>query len=154
MSDFTGPGVYMVIPTHARDMCVDAWGRKHVKIYDNARCQENQIWEIVAAGGDFGDPEVGDKQYHFLAVDSALVLCAPDNAAKGICSLGSRSVRHPSTRWKIVSAGGGAFYIVSAAGANLALNVTGGGRNRGDDLVVTTRAADSHFQFELKKPDF
>ena len=34
------------------------------------------MWEIVAAGGDRGNPEVGDRQYHIIGVDSGLMLCA------------------------------------------------------------------------------
>ncbi|KAG9008184.1 hypothetical protein FRB93_006752, partial [Tulasnella sp. JGI-2019a] len=96
---------------------------------ENYRKMENQIWEIVAASGDFGDSEVGERQYHILAVNSGLMLCAPDNVSRGLCTVGSRSVRHPSTRWKIVSAGNGAFYIISAGSANLALNVNGPGKS-------------------------
>ncbi|KAG9023859.1 hypothetical protein FRB95_012391, partial [Tulasnella sp. JGI-2019a] len=131
MSDFSGPCVYMFIPTHAREMCMDAWGwtGPAVKLCENYRKMENQIWEIVAASGDFGDSEVGERQYHILAVNSGLMLCAPDNVSRGLCTVGSRSVRHPSTRWKIVSAGNGAFYIISAGSANLALNVNGPGKS-------------------------
>ncbi|KAG9021355.1 hypothetical protein FRB95_002339 [Tulasnella sp. JGI-2019a] len=76
------------------------------------------------------------------------------NVSRDLCTVGSRSVRHPSTRWKIVSAGNGAFYIISAASANLALNVNGAGKKREDELMVSTRVAEAHFHFELKKPGF
>ncbi|KAG9001001.1 hypothetical protein FRB94_005025 [Tulasnella sp. JGI-2019a] len=57
-------------------MCMDAWGwtGPAVKLCENYRKMENQIWEIVAASGDFGDSEVGERQYHILAVNSGLML--------------------------------------------------------------------------------
>lgn len=38
--------------------------------------QENLIWGIVAAGGSNGVPEVGDREYHIIGVQSGLMLCA------------------------------------------------------------------------------
>lgn len=37
---------------------------------------ENGKWEIVAAGGTKGEPEIGDREYHIIAVDAGLMMCA------------------------------------------------------------------------------
>ncbi|KAG9001536.1 hypothetical protein FRB94_004687 [Tulasnella sp. JGI-2019a] len=161
MSNFSGPGVYMVIPTNAKEMCLDVWGGGSnpgapVRLDYNGMDRENQIWEVVAAGGDRGCPEVGvqDRQYHLLAVNSGLMLCAPVEGEMTGCVVATRSVRDPSTRWKISPAGNEAYYITSMAGTNLALSVQAGRRGRGEDLVVSPKVAQPYFQFELKTPPF
>ncbi|KAG9022413.1 hypothetical protein FRB95_014818 [Tulasnella sp. JGI-2019a] len=160
MSDFSGPGAYMLFPLHAAGQCLDvsrrstASGTKVILHSPNGPGLEHQLWEIVGAGGNAGDSEVGDNQYHLLAAHSGRMLCAPENGLPGTCMTASRSIRHSSTRWKIAPAGKGAFYIMSVGGANLALAIDQGKKNPGSDLVVTTKVEAAHFQFELKLPNF
>ncbi|KAG9001526.1 hypothetical protein FRB94_004677 [Tulasnella sp. JGI-2019a] len=159
MSNYTGPGIYMIIPMHSKEMCLDIWCGSTdpgtpVKLYNNGNSGGlNQTFEIVAAGGKGGNPEVGDREYHILGVNSGLMLCAPDNGSTEVCVMASRPVKNLSTRWTLVPLENGAFNIINAHASNAALSVRGGGRGSGTDLMIAPRSAGVLYQqFELKRP--
>ncbi|KAG9023995.1 hypothetical protein FRB95_012228 [Tulasnella sp. JGI-2019a] len=84
------------------------------------------------------------------------MLCAPLDGSTSNCVVATRSVRHASTRWKLLSAGNGAYYIVSMltdpVGTRLAL--CGQGKNAGAGVEIHPAESQKDFQFTLKKPNF
>ncbi|KAM4060616.1 ricin-type beta-trefoil lectin domain-like domain-containing protein [Hirsutella rhossiliensis] len=158
MSDYTGPGVYEFYPANALGRRMSVWGGgatvgTAVKLYAAGKT-ENLAWEIVAAGGDKGDPEVGDRQYHIVGVQSGLMLCAAENGSDSECTISTRPVRHGSCRWKMIPAKNGYYYFASVLNPDKWLAVRGGQDADGAPLMTWAKTEVSHFQFKLKKPDY
>jgi len=161
MSEYTGPGVYELIPGNAPTKAVGVSGESSigaaVKLSPATPQSDNVLWEIVAAGGTngepvVGDPEVGDRQYHILAAGSGLMLCAAEDGSKSNCLISTRSVRHPSCRWKMVPLQNGKYNFQNALGANSWLAVKGAATADGSDVMTWTKEENPHFQFTLKRP--
>ncbi|KFY07251.1 hypothetical protein V492_07322 [Pseudogymnoascus sp. VKM F-4246] len=158
MSDYTGPGVYEISPANALGKRVSAWGGATtsgtaVKLYSPAQA-ENLIWEIVAAGGERGDPETGNRQYHIIGVQSGLLLCAAQDGTDTDVTLSTRSVRHGSSRWEIIPAKNGYYQFASALNRNKWLAVRGQLNADGTPLMTYAKTDAPHFQFKLSKPNF
>ncbi|CAE7033608.1 hypothetical protein P3342_007107 [Pyrenophora teres f. teres] len=152
MSDYSGPGLYEIIPQHAQKMSLNVWGGATtagtaVKLYDRTPSAKNTHFEIVAAGGSSAKPEIGDREYHIIAGNSGLYL-AYDDAGKVTVQL--RAPLDTSIRWKLAYAGNGAFCINSVNGKKQ-LNVRGGGKENGTEVITYDLSATSeNAQFILK----
>ncbi|PSN71219.1 hypothetical protein BS50DRAFT_487014 [Corynespora cassiicola Philippines] len=145
MSDYSGPGVYEIVPFHANGMSLNVWGGgksagTQVKLYQRSPNSQNAQFEIVAAGGTQAHPENGDREYHIIAVHSGLYIAA--NVTTEL-----RSPLDASIRWKLTRVGNGAFYN---AGAKKQLNVRGAGKDAGTELITYDFAEASNSQFFLK----
>ncbi|KAL7778163.1 hypothetical protein CFE70_004839 [Pyrenophora teres f. teres 0-1] len=121
MSDYSGPGLYEIIPQHAQKMSLNVW-----------------------AGGSSAKPEIGDREYHIIAGNSGLYL-AYDDAGKVTVQL--RAPLDTSIRWKLAYAGNGAFCV----NGKKQLNVRGGGKENGTEVITYDLSATSeNAQFILK----
>ncbi|KAF1364079.1 hypothetical protein EJ07DRAFT_162590 [Lizonia empirigonia] len=137
MSDYTGPGVYEILPKHAPEMSVNIWGGSTaagtaLKLYQRTPSAENTHFAIVAAGGTNGKPEKGDREYHIIAVNSGLYVSS-NGTMKVTAEL--RSPLDGSIRWKFAPAGDGSFYITNVY-SNKQLNVRGAGKESGTDIIT------------------
>ncbi|KAM0270841.1 hypothetical protein ACHAQH_009322 [Verticillium albo-atrum] len=156
MSDYSGPGIYDIIACNAPTRRVSVWGGgstvgSDVKLYHASQGQ-NMVWEIVAAGGTEGNPEMGDRQYHIIGVESGLMLCAAENGSDSQCKISTRNVRHGSCRWKMIPCGDGSYFFASVLNESKHLAVSGGSDTDGAMLMTYAKTDASHFKFKLKKP--
>ncbi|KAI1546886.1 agglutinin ssa-like protein [Pyrenophora tritici-repentis] len=149
MSDYSGPGLYEIIPQHAQKMSVNVWGGAttagtEVKLYDRTPTAKNTHFEIVAAGGTSAKPEIGDREYHIIAGNSGLYL-ACDDADKITVQL--RAPLDASIRWKLAHVGNGAFCV----NGKKQLNVRGAGKENGTEMIMYDMSPKSeNAQFILK----
>ncbi|KAF2627068.1 hypothetical protein BU25DRAFT_393664 [Macroventuria anomochaeta] len=151
MSDYTGPGIYEILPKHAQDMSLNVWAGANtagtqVKLYSRTPGARNSQFAIVAAGGTQGKPEKGDREYHIIAVNSGLYVASND-AIQVTTEL--RSPLEASIRWKLQHAGNGAFYINSVV-TGKQLNVRGGGKESGTEIITYPPTEGANSQFLLK----
>ncbi|KAL1653698.1 hypothetical protein SLS61_003846 [Didymella pomorum] len=152
MSDYSGDGVYEILPKHAQDMRLKVWGGAStagtpIKLYPCTSGAKNTQFVIVAAGSTQGKPEKGDCEYLIIAVDSGLYVAAND-AIQVTTEL--RSPLDLSIRWKLRHARNGAFYIENV-GTGKQLNVRGAGKETGMEVITyaPTESAENA-QFILK----
>ncbi|KAI4948940.1 hypothetical protein J4E91_005402 [Alternaria rosae] len=137
MSDYTGPGLYEIIPKYVPSMSLNVWGAAttagtQVKLYPRTKSANNTHFEIVAAGGIDGKAEKGDREYHIIAGNSGLYL-----TSAGPSQVIKTELRKPldsSIRWKIVHCGNGAYRINNVDGKTQ-LNVSQVGKTSGTDLI-------------------
>ncbi|KAF2137334.1 uncharacterized protein K452DRAFT_321883 [Aplosporella prunicola CBS 121167] len=156
MSDYTGPGIYEIVPRIATNKALNVWGGGNkagtpVRLYPSRPTQENAKFEIVLAGGSSGDHEVGPRHYHILSYNSGLYLTAPSSQGQGkqvVMNIGP--VADESLRWKLLPAGDGAFNVVSAKG-DLHLNVEGSNTQDGANVIVWPRESFPNSQFYIKR---
>ncbi|KAI4666530.1 uncharacterized protein J4E79_002569 [Alternaria viburni] len=138
MSDYTGPGLYEILPRYAPEMSLNVWGAAtkegtQVKLYQRTKSANNTHFEIVAAGGTDAKPEKGDREYHIIAACSGLYLTSAGPKA-GYIKTELRKPLDSTIRWKIVHCGNGSYRINNVDGKTQ-LNVAGGGKTSGTDMI-------------------
>ncbi|CAN9481835.1 unnamed protein product [Alternaria alternata] len=143
MSDYTGPGMYEILPKHAPEMSLNVWGATSPRTKE----AKNTHFEIVSAGGYNAQPEKGDREYHIICANSGLYLCMNDSGGKI-----TQEIRPPldnAVRWKIAHTGNGTYTINNADGQKKQqLNVNGEGKDSGTDVIsyaITNGAANAQF---------
>ncbi|KAH6642393.1 ricin B lectin domain-containing protein [Boeremia exigua] len=151
MSDYSGSGVYELVPMNAQDMSLNVWGGAQspgtqVKLYPRTASARNTQFAIVAAGGTQGKAEKGDREYLIIACNSGLYVAAND-AMQVTTEL--RSPLDLSVRWKLQHAGNGAFYI-NNVGTGKQLNVRGGYKESGTEIITYMLTENGNAQFVLK----
>ncbi|USP74422.1 hypothetical protein yc1106_01696 [Curvularia clavata] len=154
MSDFTGPGIYTIVPFHAQDRELDVWGNATaagtpLKLYKKTPGAPNHQFLIVDAGGANCHPEKGDREYLIIAVNSGLYLTAGAEG-KGV-TMELRAPKDGAIHWKLAHAGNGAFYINHASDSKQ-LNIRGGGKDEGTEVITYGLATSANCQFLLKFP--
>ncbi|EUC33404.1 hypothetical protein COCVIDRAFT_91994 [Bipolaris victoriae FI3] len=147
MSDYTGPGIYTISPFHAPEMELDIWkGEKkegtQVKLYKKVPNASNHQFQIVCAGGVGGNPEKGDREYFIIPVNSGLYMTAHVTTQL-------LPPKDSSIRWKLAHAGNGAYYINHVDGKKQ-LNVRGGAKEEGTELITYQMATAPNCQFILR----
>ena len=154
MSDYTGPGMYEIIPYNAQNMSLNVWGGAtkagtQVKLYERSPKAQNTQFEFVAAGGEKAKPENGAREYHIIGANTGLYLAMNDS---GNITMELRPPLDLSIRWRISHAGNGAFYINSADTKKaVQLNVRGAGKTSGTELITYQYATAENVWFILKK---
>ncbi|KAJ9650276.1 hypothetical protein H2198_010411 [Neophaeococcomyces mojaviensis] len=152
MSDYTGPGLYEIVPVVAQDKNLNVWtGTKdqgaQIKLYRRNPSTENAQFEIVSAGGAWAQPEKGDREYHILVVHSGLYVTAGDEP--GVITQELRSPLDGKVRWKIVGTGDGSYQINNVNG-KVQFNVRGSGTSEGTELINYHLENGNNTKFLLK----
>ncbi|CAN9203465.1 unnamed protein product [Alternaria alternata] len=152
MSDYTGPGMYEILPKHAPEMSLNVWGGATtagtpIKLYPRTKQANNTHFEIVSAGGYYAQPEKGNREYHIICANSGLYLCMNDSGGKI-----TQEIRPPldnAVRWNIAYAGNGTFYINNVNGQKRQqINVRGAGKESGTEVIsyaITDGAENAQF---------
>ncbi|KAL1792889.1 hypothetical protein ACET3X_009396 [Alternaria dauci] len=152
MSDYTGPGMYEILPKHAPEMSLNVWGGATkagtpIKLYQRTTGANNTHFEIVSAGGTSAMSEKGDREYHIICANSGLYLCMNDEGGKITSEI--RPPLDTAIRWKIAYTGNGAYAINNASSkAKQQLNVRGSGKDSGTEVIsytITDNAANAQF---------
>ncbi|KAJ8112548.1 hypothetical protein OPT61_g5109 [Boeremia exigua] len=151
MSDYSGPGIYEIVPVSAPGMNLNVWGGAQtpgtqLKLYPRTSSGRNTQFAIVASGGTQGKPEKGDREYLLIAVNSGLYIASNDDA---LVTTELRSPTDGTIRWRLQHAGNGAFYI-NNAGTGKQLNVRGGAKETGTEIIVYSPTEAGNSQFFLK----
>ncbi|RMZ70335.1 agglutinin ssa [Pyrenophora seminiperda CCB06] len=154
MSDYTGPGLYEILPIYAQTMSLNVWGNEKtagtaVKLYNRTADAKNTHWEIVAAGGVNAKPESGDREYHIIAANSGLYLAMNTRENSGV-TVELRAPLDPTIRWKLAYCRNGAFCINNVNNQKQ-LNVNGGAKAVGTEIISYDMSPTSeNTQFVLK----
>ncbi|MCJ1251248.1 hypothetical protein MMC30_008479 [Trapelia coarctata] len=152
MSDFTGPGVYSIIPRHADTQCINLWGGAAtngtgIKLYRKTPQADNSLWEIVEARNN-------SNEYHIICYSTGTMICAAADGSGSVVTANTRAPKEPSTRWKLQAAknGSGAYLFESVVKPGDYLAVAGAGTAEGTDLMTWIKQDANHFQFFLRAP--
>ncbi|CAN9381618.1 unnamed protein product [Alternaria alternata] len=152
MSDYTGPGMYEILPKHAPEMSLNVWSAGKtagtpIKLYPRTTKANNTHFEIVSAGGNRARPEQGDREYHIICANSGLYLCMNDAGGKITSEI--RPPLDTAIRWNIAHTGNGTFAINNVDGKmKQQLNVRGAGKESGTEVIaygITDNAENAQF---------
>ncbi|KAM0704009.1 hypothetical protein Q7P35_008241 [Cladosporium inversicolor] len=158
MSNYTGPGLYVLLPQHAPGQVAAVNGANAssgavVLTYNQSSHTNNLYWQIVHAGRD---------EYIFLNWETGLYMCSSvaDGANAGLVKGKLIAPSDETCRWKIIPAldaqasvaNSGTYYIVSVKTGQV-LNVQSASTGNLSSIITYTKSDASNSRWFIRLPE-